>query len=619
MRWTVSALGLALSLSAQAIGVTPLMLDLERNPLDALAQARQALQVPAAAGLQAQEKRLEWQLQATFATAMLGDAKGFEQHLEDAQAAAKELADPYALAFLRALQAGKAGESGKADEAVAGAHDAAQMAERISDPLSKAFVRDMCGWALLGGRRFAEAEPHLRAALEAYIQHGAVLRRATTQAAMGSLFDGLRDSRSAYRERQAAYDLIHDLDAPYLKSYLTWSLGKDALLAGEPGKAQAHFEMSVRESARMKDVAGVGAAAEQGLGLAAADQGRWTEALNRLETVQPRLLAKGYISLWVTGQAALARAQAETGRGDPDATLAAARSRVQKMSNGPSTVQFLEREAGVMRSLGRPGRAAELLADVLTAERQLFSESRQTQLSELMVRYDVYKKQVENAELRLQKELADARISQQNSRQQLLVAVLALGSLTGALLIYILRQQVLSRRHFSELALSDSLTGSPNRRAIIQHLGRVLNEGRPGLVCMLDMDHFKRINDDHGHPVGDLVLKAFFEACCAGAGPEERVGRMGGEEWLLVAVQKDTSERAAHALFDRIRRHFHALARVALPRGAMPTFSMGAVRLRQVATVSEMLADTDRALYVAKEQGRDRWVLGGPGHGAEMP
>jgi diguanylate cyclase (GGDEF)-like protein len=260
-----------------------------------------------------------------------------------------------------------------------------------------------------------------------------------------------------------------------------------------------------------------------------------------------------------------------------------------------------------MRASGRPGRAADLLAEALTMERRLYSDARQAQQSELAVRYDVYKKQLENTELRAQKALVDARISQQSTRQHMLLAVLLLGSVLLGLLAWTLRQQVRSRRHFSELAATDVLTGAPNRRAILEHLEALLLSARPGLVCVLDIDHFKRINDRHGHPVGDRVLQDFYQACTAAGGAGERVGRLGGEEWLV--VMEGVGVTALQPLFERIREQFHRRVRYTLPGDSLPTFSMGACPLQGGRSVSEVLAEADLALYEAKEAGRDDWAL----------
>ena len=605
--WWLGLLGLAVLQGAHAVGVTPEMLDLERNPVESLAAARKGLAETATAGPAARGRQLELQLQAAMAALMIGDRPSFEQHHAQAQTLAREQDDGYALALGRALAAGAAGESGRPQEAVSGARDALQMSERITDPLSRAFVGDMAAWALLTGKKFAEAEPLLTRAIEAYVAHGAVLRRATAQAGMGSLHDGLRDPEAGYRERQAAASLIRHLDAPYLKSYLHWALGRDALLARDTDKAREHFEASIRESKRMNDAAGLEAAAEQGLGLVAADSGRWADALARLSQAQPRLLAKGYIDLWTMGQAALARAQAELRQGDPEASLAEARAKAAKLADGNAKQQFLEREAGVMKALGRPQREAEVLAEVLAMERRLFAEARRTQLADLAVRHDLRQKELHNNELRLRNDLAEARLREQNTRQQLLVAVLGLGGAAVGLLLYTLVNQVRSRRHFSALALTDSLTGAPNRRAILEHLDDVLRRGAPGYVAMLDIDHFKRVNDRYGHRMGDQVLQAFFQSCQLGRREQERVGRLGGEEWLLVVSAGELAD--APALFDRLRSSFQQQVVPDLLPTDRPTFSMGVCALRPGVTVSDMLAEADAVMYQAKAQGRNRLVV----------
>jgi diguanylate cyclase (GGDEF)-like protein len=605
-RW-LAALGLVLLQSAQAVGVTQEVLDLERNPVETLAAAKAGLAALPALDPQRRDRRLELSLQAMMAAAMVGDRAAFASYLSDARDLGKQLGDSYALAFCRAMEAGVAGESGKQQEAISGAREALQLAQAIQDPLSKVFVGDMAGWALLGGKQFAEAEPLFRRAIDAYVAKGAVLRLATTRAAMGSLYDGLRDPLAAYKERQEAYSLIRRLDAPYLKSYLNWALGQDARQAQDFAKARLHFDESIRESGRLNDLAGVDAAARLGLGLVAVDQAQWPLADRHLQDAQPKLLARGRISLWVVGQAALARTQAALRQGDPEATLAAARGKVAKMTDGGAKLQFLEREAEVMAALGRDAQASQLLRDVLAMQRRMFDQARQTQLSELAVRYDVQKQQVENAELRLRSELAEARLREQSTRQQLLVAVLGLGGAVVGLLSYTLVNQARSRRHFRALALTDALTGAPNRRAILEHLADLIEHGARGYICMLDIDHFKRVNDRHGHPMGDEVLRAFHRACVSVAGNPEGVGRLGGEEWLLIARGADMA--GAPTLFERLQAQFPRELPDALPVADRPTFSMGVCALQSGVTVSELLAEADAALYRAKDLGRDRLVV----------
>ncbi|MBL8331762.1 MAG: GGDEF domain-containing protein, partial [Rubrivivax sp.] len=595
------------ALAHGAVGVTPQMLDLERNPVDSLAVARQQLAALPDTSAN-REQRLEWSLQATVAALMVGDGAQFKSQLEASRRLARDLDDAYGLALVRALESGAQGAGGRPAEAVAAARDALQQSERLQDPMSRTFVRDMAAWGLLAAKRYAEAEPYLREALLAYTQHGAAIRRVITEAGLASLADGLRDPISAYQGRQAALKALGSEDAPYVRAYLTWALGKDSLLAGDPLQARRHFETALAESHRIGDPAGILMAAQQGLAIADADQGRWAEAERTLSSVQPRLLSAGQVDLWLPGQATLARALAEQGRGPAaEAALAPAREKAAAMADGSSKLWFLEREAGVMLVLGQPGRAAELTRAALDMERRLHAAARQTQISDLMVRHEVARHERDKAELRLRSELAEARLREQSTRQQLMVVGLVLGGAVLGLLGLTLWNQVRSRRHFSALALTDPLTGSPNRRAILENLQTLLDRGTPGLVGLLDIDHFKRINDRHGHATGDAVLAAFYQACVDGRTQAERVGRLGGEEWLMLVEQATPGD--ASALFGRVRGHFQRRAAEILPPGEpAPSFSMGACPLQPGLDVSATLALADAALYEAKAQGRDRVV-----------
>lgn len=160
----------------------------------------------------------------------------------------------------------------------------------------------------------------------------------------------------------------------------------------------------------------------------------------------------------------------------------------------------------------------------------------------------------------------------------------------------------------------DPLTGMFNRRSILTQLkreqDRSVEQGLPMAVVMLDLDHFKRINDSWGHEAGDYVLIAASDVLQKIVRQNDRVGRYGGEEFLLVLPGADTE--GARRLAERCRQQIEALE-VLLSDGRRirVSVSMGLYcneNDRRAAT-DTMLRRADKALYAAKETGRNRIVV----------
>jgi diguanylate cyclase (GGDEF)-like protein len=162
------------------------------------------------------------------------------------------------------------------------------------------------------------------------------------------------------------------------------------------------------------------------------------------------------------------------------------------------------------------------------------------------------------------------------------------------------------------LAFRDALTGCYNRRHAMAQLEREVRaagRGTPFTLGMLDLDHFKAVNDSFGHAAGDEVLKA-FAACVGGAlRGTDLLARIGGEEFLVIF--SNTTAPSARAVAERLRERVAALRIPALPEGRGITVSVGLAEHRAGADIEQTLARTDRALYRAKEEGRDRVVVDG--------
>ncbi len=158
-------------------------------------------------------------------------------------------------------------------------------------------------------------------------------------------------------------------------------------------------------------------------------------------------------------------------------------------------------------------------------------------------------------------------------------------------------------------AMVDPLTGIANRRAFLQDAAPLAKRHsanpRPTAVLLIDLDHFKSINDRFGHALGDRVLEIFAEAARQSVRSTDLVGRLGGEEFA--AVLSDTSRDKAMAVAERIRESFAQAAQEVDDRPVCATVSIGLVHCQEAALdVPELLAQADQALYFAKERGRNR-------------
>ena len=161
-----------------------------------------------------------------------------------------------------------------------------------------------------------------------------------------------------------------------------------------------------------------------------------------------------------------------------------------------------------------------------------------------------------------------------------------------------------SEFHLREAAEGDPLTGLPNRRTFRLQADRILDRKRGAILCLIDLDHFKAVNDTCGHAVGDKVLCAFAALLRDAARKGDAFARLGGEEFALLLSEETPrgASRRIAALAQAFRDGAPSVAALPLPA----TFSGGLVAARPNEDLDQMLARADVALYAAKRSGRDR-------------
>jgi diguanylate cyclase (GGDEF)-like protein len=162
-----------------------------------------------------------------------------------------------------------------------------------------------------------------------------------------------------------------------------------------------------------------------------------------------------------------------------------------------------------------------------------------------------------------------------------------------------------------EIATRDELTGLPNRRSMMSmaqdHALRRARGGLPFYVAMVDLDHFKDINDTWGHAVGDQTLRAFAAQAQAVLRTTDVIGRWGGEEFLLLLPETPPGEPVVG--IERLRARLAGLAVCAAAPELRIRFSAGFTRYAEGEPIGQAIERADRALYAAKEAGRNRTVV----------
>jgi diguanylate cyclase (GGDEF)-like protein len=240
-------------------------------------------------------------------------------------------------------------------------------------------------------------------------------------------------------------------------------------------------------------------------------------------------------------------------------------------------------------------------------QEQLLSNQLGQRFAILKVAYDTAARDQENRALLRENAATGSALEQSRRVRQLQGVVIALGIALGAILIWLLLLNRGRARRMGSLAMTDELTQAPNRRAVLAMFNRLLKrpEFAPCAILIMDIDFFKRINDQYGHAAGDEVLKLVAEAVRKTVQPPAFFGRLGGEEFLIVLPDADLA--GAKRFAEGLRRSVAAInTRVAIPGHSGVTTSVGLTLSTAGADdAGNMLARADIALYTAKRSGRN--------------
>lgn len=454
----------------------------------------------------------------------------------------------------------------------------------------------------LEAQRLYEAVGNTTAAQSNLIRIATIYRRLGEYDKAG---DYLQQSmQSAQRKQDKQEQMVVDLQLGFL-----------ATERGDPAGAVAPLQRALALAHETGSRQSVGSVL---LALAESSNARqhYAEALQQVEGAAREFHAVADKSN--AGMLTLQSAVAHAGLGQHE--LAArefdlAEASVRRGRNMRYLAELYDERSRNQEALGKPAAALADLRLKMKADAAL-ARMAKTQLTTLMsYQFDTERRELENRKLAADKALKEQQLAAlEHIRGWQWLAILLAGVLL-LLMFWLAWRQWRQSRRLHRLALTDPLTGISNRRHIEYMLHAAVDEARRTrselAVIMLDVDHFKRINDDFGHATGDRVLAA-LAACIGNLLRRPAVlGRMGGEEFL--ALLPDTGTTEAMALAERLRVAVAALQPVPGEETPRVTISVGvATSKSEDKDAHDLIRRADRALYDAKRAGRNR-VVAAPG------
>ncbi len=432
--------------------------------------------------------------------------------------------------------------------------------------------------------------------------------RADVAAAIGNLYATIKQNEDAARFYEEAITRHRETGNQFKLAVETYSLALTRLHQKQFNVAQQLMRESKLYSEKIDDRQGV-AFARFGLAEIAREQGLVRDGYQDYQYAIKWFRQAGDKSSLILSLRGLALAKMESGQNsaallDINEALALA----QSQSDQSITMRTHETYAHLLAQMGDYKKAYEQQLLFHQKYDALMNENMSITTAELRVKFDADKRQQENELLQKENALKEAQLQQQQQRSGVYFLSLTLAILVVAFLAYAIYKQKITRKELSRLAATDVLTGLYNRRRLLDlaqiEFERSHRYGVEFCAAILDLDHFKRINDHYGHDGGDKVLKSFAQLCRQSLRSTDVIGRWGGEEFVVILAH--TNLATAISTLDRLRQTLTQLRIEHNGETIHITVSIGVAQLQGDADFNVLLNRADHALYGAKNDGRNR-------------
>lgn len=344
-------------------------------------------------------------------------------------------------------------------------------------------------------------------------------------------------------------------------------------------------------------------------------EGKFADTLELADAIRPKLAERAQKNEGLVINQSLfplyeGEARAALGQIDPALQLFAQAEKLLNDSPNPRYQLLLQRAWSVAEAkAGRYDQAYQRLMQAMQLQEQLNSQIKQQREALLRYQFDSDLQKSKNTELMAEQQLNEKQLQAMAQAQRWQYIAIVLFVVLAIIALFYAISQILRNKRLQRLALTDELTQVANRRSILAYTHEVSAKAtqlhQPWALMIADIDHFKLCNDTYGHDAGDEVLTEVAATMQHAMRQMDRVGRSGGEEFLLVLP--DTTQHQAVEIASRLRKRIEQLTFSRYPQ-IQVTVSIGVTQAARNEEIRETIARADKALYEAKNNGRNQVV-----------
>ena len=459
---------------------------------------------------------------------------------------------------------------------------------------------------------YADAIQNYRLAYQAYAETNNDSDKAFVKLALGNVNTDIGNPTKAMEYFSEALKATNAAGDLFLKSVVLYNIGNTHFQQGEYELTINSLSLAKSISQDINDEIGVAWAIKRQAD-AHKELGQWQLAIDGYSQVEELFTETG--SLLNQFDIHVGLAASYLGHGKFEKALDSLRKSepfLDKLKQASDRDEYFLTLADIHATKGDYKNAFEVISKNYDSLKNAFYLDRQRDIEKYRIQFDSELTDEQNQILLSENQLKNLEIQTKQEQAQTLAIISILVLLLLLVVGFLLFKQVKNRDLFKALALKDYLTGSPNRRAVLDSLSLRFEQAKYGnaelIVGLIDFDNFKQLNDKYGHAAGDKALQAFSDTCSKVLRKQDSFGRYGGEEWLIVF--DDIEFAKVFDVFERLRQYLNENDIEGVPSTYKFTFSMGLAKYDASLddNMESLIKRADQSLYLAKSEGRDRVV-----------